>query len=113
MSGGTRSRSTTSALTASTAALARDFAPAAYSVGGQQRPRRLSARTSNLLSFEFHPSHGDMLRLLRSNGFEVLDLIEIAIPSDAVDHPFFDFVPAAWATLWPAEEIWVARKSPQ
>ncbi len=38
---------------------------------------------------EFHISHGDMLRLLSSNGFEILDLIEIAAPPEAVDHPFY------------------------
>jgi SAM-dependent methyltransferase len=62
---------------------------------------------------EFHLSHGDMLRLLRTNGFEVLDLIEIAAPSDAIDHPYYDTVPAAWAKQWPAEEIWVAEKHPR
>jgi SAM-dependent methyltransferase len=59
---------------------------------------------------EFHPPHGDMLRLLRANGFDVVDLIEIAAPPDAVDHPYYTFVPAAWAKQWPSEEIWVAEK---
>jgi SAM-dependent methyltransferase len=59
---------------------------------------------------EFHLSHGDMLRLLRANGFEIHDLIEIAAPPDAVDHPFYDTVPVTWAKQWPAEEIWVAEK---
>jgi SAM-dependent methyltransferase len=59
---------------------------------------------------EFHLAHGDWVRLLRANGFEILDLIELIAPPDAVDHPYYDFVPAAWAKRWPAEEIWVARK---
>jgi SAM-dependent methyltransferase len=59
---------------------------------------------------EFHLPHGDMLRLLRSSGFDVLDLIEIGAPADAADHPFYDYVPAAWAKQWPAEEIWIAEK---
>jgi SAM-dependent methyltransferase len=59
---------------------------------------------------EFHLAHGDLLRLLRANGFEVLDLIEIQAPPGAQDHPFYDHVPAAWAQQWPGEEIWVARK---
>ena len=41
---------------------------------------------------------------------EVIDLIEIAAPPEAVDHPIYDYVPAAWAKQWPAEEIWVAQK---
>lgn len=60
---------------------------------------------------EFHPGHGDMLRLLRSNGFDIVDLIEISAPPDAVDHPFYDNVPVNWAKQWPAEEIWIADKS--
>ncbi len=51
-----------------------------------------------------------MLRLLRSQGFDILDLIEIAAPADAVDHPYYDGVPANWAKQWPAEEIWIAEK---
>jgi SAM-dependent methyltransferase len=59
---------------------------------------------------EFHLAHGDLLRLLRQNGFEILDLIEIVAPPDAADHPFYDNVPAAWAKQWPAEELWIAEK---
>jgi SAM-dependent methyltransferase len=59
---------------------------------------------------EFHLSHGDWIRLLRANGFEILDLIELQAPDDAVTHSFYDFVTADWAKQWPSEEIWVARK---
>jgi SAM-dependent methyltransferase len=59
---------------------------------------------------EFHLSHGDWIRLLRSNGFEILDLLELQAPPDAVDHPFYEYIPADWARRWPAEEIWRARK---
>jgi SAM-dependent methyltransferase len=59
---------------------------------------------------EFHLPHGDLLRLLRANGFEVEDLIELQAPPDASDHAFYDFVGPEWARKWPAEEIWVARK---
>ena len=62
---------------------------------------------------EFHLGHGDWLRLLRATGFEVLDLIELQAPPDAQDHPFYDSVAAAWARQWPAEEIWVAQKTPR
>ncbi len=60
---------------------------------------------------EFHLAHGDLLRLLRTSGFEILDLIEVYAPADAVTHEFYDFVPAEWAKQWPSEEIWVARKA--
>jgi SAM-dependent methyltransferase len=59
---------------------------------------------------EFHPAAGDMLRLLRRNGFEVLDLIELYAPPDAEDHPYYSYVTADWARQWPAEEIWRARR---
>ena len=60
---------------------------------------------------EFHLSHSDWVRVLRSNGFEILDLIEIQAPPDAVTHEFYDYVSAEWAKQWPSEEIWVARKT--
>jgi SAM-dependent methyltransferase len=66
--------------------------------------------TSDGDGIEFHLPHGDLLRLLRGNGFEVLDLIEIQAPPDAQDHPIYDYVPAAWAKRWPAEEMWVALR---
>jgi hypothetical protein len=59
---------------------------------------------------EFHLGHGDLLRLLRRTGFEVLDLLELHAPPGARDHPVYDHVPVAWAAQWPGEEIWVARK---
>ena len=60
---------------------------------------------------EFHLGHGDWIRLLVRSGFEVLDLIELQAAPDAQDHPYYTDVPVAWAKQWPAEEIWVARKS--
>jgi len=59
---------------------------------------------------EFHLAHGDWIRLLRSNGLDVEDLLELQAPPEAANHPYYDFVPADWARRWPAEEIWVARK---
>ena len=56
---------------------------------------------------EFHLPHGEMLRLLRATGFEVLDLIELYAPDDAPDR---QYVTAEWARRWPAEEIWRARR---
>ena len=59
---------------------------------------------------EFHLAHGDWIRLLRVNGFEVEDLIEIQAPADAETHAHYDYVTAEWGRRWPAEEIWKARK---
>ena len=58
---------------------------------------------------EYHLAHGDWIRLLRANGFEILDLIEIQAPAGAETHQRYDYVAADWARKWPAEEIWRAR----
>jgi len=69
------------------------------------------------VSVEFHLPHGDMLRLLRSSGFEILDLIELYAPADATDATSLDagdreftYITAEWARRWPPEEIWRARR---
>ena len=59
---------------------------------------------------EFHPSHGDWVRLLRRAGFVVDAMHEIYAPPDGGDHPFYEIVSAAWAARWPAEELWVATR---
>jgi len=58
---------------------------------------------------EFVPPHGDLLRILRGAGFEVLDLIEIYAPPGAEDHPYYKH-DVEWSSRWPSEEIWKARK---
>jgi SAM-dependent methyltransferase len=60
---------------------------------------------------EFHLAHGDLIRLLRSSGLEVEDLVEVRAPEGAVTR--FPWVTAEWARRWPSEEIWKARKRPQ
>ncbi|MBT8215696.1 MAG: class I SAM-dependent methyltransferase [Acidimicrobiia bacterium] len=60
-------------------------------------------------SVEFHLSHGAMIRLLRDNSFEILDLIEVEAPPGDPDVRFN--VTRAWAQRWPSEEIWRARKT--
>ena len=57
---------------------------------------------------EFHISHGEMIRLLRANAFEVLDLIELQPGPAAV--PRFPYVSVEWARRWPSEEVWRARR---
>ena len=59
---------------------------------------------------DFHLGHGEWLALLRENGFEVEALHELRAPEDAQDHSYYEFVPAAWARKWPAEDLWHARK---
>lgn len=57
---------------------------------------------------EFHLGHGDWIRVLRDNGFEILELIEMRPSEDAETE--YPFVTTEWARRWPAEEIWRARK---
>jgi SAM-dependent methyltransferase len=57
---------------------------------------------------DFHIGHGDCIRLLRANGFEVLGLIEVRVPEGATTR--YPFVTAEWGRRWPCEEIWKARK---
>lgn len=57
---------------------------------------------------EFQLPHGEMIRLLRSCGFVVEDLIEIKAPQPAPRE--YAEVSADWASRWPSEEIWKARR---
>ncbi len=59
-------------------------------------------------SVEFHLGHGDWIRLLRANGFEVTDLIEVRPAEDATTR--YPFVTVDWARRWPCEEVWKARQ---
>ncbi len=57
---------------------------------------------------EFHLGHGDWIRLLRANHFEVEDLVELWPPPGAGSS--YGFVTADWASRWPAEEVWRTRR---
>ena len=57
---------------------------------------------------EFHLGYGDWIRLLRANGFEVLDLLELRPPPDATTT--YPWMSIEWARQWPSEEVWKARK---
>jgi SAM-dependent methyltransferase len=59
---------------------------------------------------EFHPSSGELFRILRESGFTLTDIIEVYAPGDATEHPYYHTVPAQWAQRWPAEEIWRAQR---
>jgi SAM-dependent methyltransferase len=77
-----------------------------------RRPQRGIGRLEwpGELGVEWQLPHGELFRLLRSTGFDVLDLVELYAPDDAVDHPHYVGFSAEWAREWPAEEIWVAQK---
>ena len=70
--------------------------------------RPLPPRVSGRVGVEFHPSHGDWIRLLRQSGFEIEDLIEVWPTADATTR--YPFVTIDWARQWPAEEVWKVRK---
>lgn len=62
-------------------------------------------------SVEFHLGYGDMIRLLRENGFDVEDLLEVQPAADAVAvFHSEDTASLEWSRRWPCEEIWKARK---
>jgi len=60
-------------------------------------------------SVEFHLGYGDWIRLLRGNGFEITDLVELCPEPDRTTT--YDFVTLEWARSWPSEETWKARKT--
>jgi hypothetical protein len=60
-------------------------------------------------TIEFHLGYGDWIRLLRANGFEVTDLVELRPDEGATTR--YPFVTNEWARRWPSEEIWKARRT--
>jgi SAM-dependent methyltransferase len=53
---------------------------------------------------------GGWIRVLRANGFDIEDLVELLVrPGDATTYE--DFAPPKWARRWPAEWIWSARRT--
>jgi SAM-dependent methyltransferase len=60
-------------------------------------------------STEFQLGHSEWVRVLRTNGLEIVDLAELYADEAATKHPYYDFNPE-WARRWPWEEIWRARK---
>lgn len=59
-------------------------------------------------SVEFHLPHGELIRLLRANGFEIEELLEVQVPPTATTR--YPYVTAEWASKWPCEEVWKVRK---
>ena len=58
---------------------------------------------------EFNLTYGDWIRLLRTNGLVIEDLIEPRPPEGATSS--FPGRPIGWARRWPTESLWRARKS--
>jgi SAM-dependent methyltransferase len=75
-----------------------------------QRPQRglWKLEWDNPPEVEFHLGHADLIRVLRTNGFEIEALWELYADEDADDHEYYSLT-AAWAKRWPAEELWRAR----
>lgn len=59
-------------------------------------------------SVEFHLGYGDWIRLLRSNDFEIINLVELQPAPDATST--YKFATLEWSRRWPSEEVWIARK---
>jgi SAM-dependent methyltransferase len=76
------------------------------------RPQRGMGRMEwpGEIGVEWQLPHGELFRLLRRTGFDVVDLVELYAPDDAGDHEYYAAFSADWARRWPAEEIWVAAK---
>jgi SAM-dependent methyltransferase len=60
---------------------------------------------------EFHPGHGDWIRVLRANGFVVEALHELYAPDAAQKPEYYDISSAGWAAQWPIDDLWVARRA--
>ena len=58
---------------------------------------------------EFHPSHGQWIRVLGANGFVIDALHELYAPADANTHEYYAIATAQWARRWPVEDLWAAH----
>jgi SAM-dependent methyltransferase len=67
------------------------------------------ARKWDQESVDFTLPYGEWIRLFRTNGFEIEDLIEPRPRANArTSYPWF--APLGWARRFPAESIWKLRK---
>ena len=53
--------------------------------------------------------HGEWIRVMAGCGLVVEDLIEVRVPSGAINNDFPEY-PDEWVRRWPAEEAWFARR---
>jgi SAM-dependent methyltransferase len=77
-----------------------------------QRPQHSLGRLEwpDTKEVEFQVPHGELIALLRANGFEIDRLVELYAPKHAKTHDYYGYVTAEWARKWPDAEIWVASK---
>jgi hypothetical protein len=74
------------------------------------RPQNRSARLKwSGGGVEYHPSHGEWVRVLRDNGFEVVALHELYASPGAEIPAYYDIATPEWAGRWPVEDLWSAR----
>lgn len=59
---------------------------------------------------EFQRPYGEWIRLLVAAGLAVEDLIELR-PGEGATTTYEEYAEPDWARRWPAEHIWIARKS--
>jgi hypothetical protein len=59
---------------------------------------------------EFHPGHGEWIRILRANGFAVEALHELYATAAEKSPDYYCISSAQWAARWPIEDLWVARR---
>lgn len=60
---------------------------------------------------EFQVAHGEWIDILRTSGFGIDRLIELQAPEGATRHRYYSDMDPEWGRNWPAEEIWIARKT--
>jgi len=58
---------------------------------------------------EFHLPHGEWVKLLRDNGFEIERLLELGASFESTTR--YGWADAEWASKWPTEEVWCVRLS--
>jgi ubiquinone/menaquinone biosynthesis C-methylase UbiE len=58
---------------------------------------------------EFELAYGEWIRVFRTSGFVVEDLVEVQ-PPPGVESTYRDADETAWARRWPMEQIWKVRK---
>ena len=56
---------------------------------------------------EFHLPHGELIELLRNNGFIIERLLEFGAPKKAESR--YSWANPEWASKWPSEEVWCVR----
>lgn len=59
---------------------------------------------------EHHPGHGQWVDLIVGAGLVVEALHELYAPAGAAIRAGYDITTREWASRWPAEDVWVARK---